>query len=113
MAKFEKGHTKLGGRQKGSLNKSREPIRALFAKFVLGDFDAYVEAMEKIRKNNPEAYVRAYNDAVKHVLPSLQSIMLETPGNEDNVLSARINSLAQNVAMQSDFNEPQPHHDAQ
>lgn len=94
MPQFEKGRPKSGGRQKGSLNKSREPIRQMYAEYVLGNFDAYKRAMEKLSTIDPAAYVRAYNDAVKHTLPALQSIELTTKDAAQTSLAERINSLA-------------------
>jgi hypothetical protein len=95
MPKFEKGHAPVGGgRKKGSLNKSREPIRQMFAEYVLGDFKAYTDAMAKLKKNDPAAYVRAFNDAVKHVLPALQSIELTAPSESRDTLAEYVNNLA-------------------
>ena len=95
MTKFEKGHAPVGGgRKKGSLNKSREPIRQMFAEYVLGNFKAYTDAMAKLKKIDPAAYVRAYNDAVKHVLPALQSIELTANNENRDSLVDRINNLA-------------------
>lgn len=94
MPKFEKGHPNVGGRKKGSLNKSREPIRQMFAEYVLGNFKAYTDAMAKLKKNDPAAYVRAFNDAVKHVLPALQSIELKAPSESRDTLAEYVNNLA-------------------
>lgn len=94
MAKFEKGHKKVGGIQKGGVHKSREPIRQMYADFVLGNFEDYKKAMNKLLTEDPASYVRAFNDAVKHILPALQSIEMTTKDVSQASLAEKINNLA-------------------
>lgn len=101
MTKFEKGHQKYGGREKGSLNKSREPVRKMYEEYVLGNFQAYKDAMEALSASDPAAYVRAYNDAVKHVLPALQSVELTTRGDSRSSLADYVNNLSMEAESES------------
>ena len=71
MARFKKGN-KLGGRTKGSKNKSTVKIREVFTKVIEDNLEQLTHDLNSIEK--PETRVKLLLDMAKFVVPQLKSI---------------------------------------
>jgi hypothetical protein len=99
MAKFEEGHEKIGGRVKGSANKSTQEARDIAERlgckpfevlclFAMGDFErlGYKEYTIKVIGENavdeltisPELRQKSARDACKYLHSELKSVEVST-----------------------------------
>lgn len=76
MAKFEKGNT-LGGRKKGSLNRSTEQMKLTIARAVNTSLNSLQEDLERIRKENPEKAIQLATKLLEYTLPKLKSVDIQ------------------------------------
>lgn len=92
--KFEKGHTKVGGRQPGSTNKANTELRNKIAALIEEQFEAIQADLEKLE---PKERVGAYLKFLEYVLPKQreQKIDLSTLTDEqiDDLLNRAMNRL--------------------
>ena len=68
---FEKGKDKTGGRQKGSTNKATKKTRDFINDLLEAEQSNILEALEKIRKDNPIEYMRQWNALLEFGTPKL------------------------------------------
>ena len=76
MAKFEKGN-KLGGRKKGSLNRSTEMAKVTLARLANTGLNNITEDLEKIRKKDPAQAAQIYLKLLEFVVPKLKSVEMK------------------------------------
>lgn len=88
---FEKGHIKEGGKQKGYVAPNVKELRSLIAEFTIEKFEAYCISMMQLE---PKDFVKAYQDMLKFVLPTLQSVALENTKGIANALTDKLRNLA-------------------
>lgn len=91
---FEKGHKKMGGMQKGWRDPSSKALRDLLSEYAIENFPTYVEAIETLRLKDTLAYVRAYNEMLRHVLPALQSVALNVTSQQSESITQHLLSMA-------------------
>jgi len=80
----------MGGMQKGWRDPATKALRDLLSDYAIDNFPQYVEAIDALRLKDTLAYVRAYNEMLRHVLPALQSVAL-------NVTNKQLESLTQHL----------------
>ena len=73
MAKFEKGN-KLGGRKKGSLNRSTEMAKLTLARLANKGLNNITEDLGKIRGKDPEQADQIYIKLLEFVVPRLKAV---------------------------------------
>lgn len=72
---FELGHTKIGGRAKGSLNKISLQLRETISDFLNDNFELIIKDFHSLQ---PKERVKFYCDLLNYGLPKLQSVQMET-----------------------------------
>lgn len=77
MPKFEPGHKKIGGSKPGAQYQFKGQLRQLLGEYAIEHLPDYQQSLEQLRLKDTSAYVRAYNDLLKHILPALQSVSLD------------------------------------
>ena len=75
-----KGHAKLGGRQKGTPNRTTKQARELLEKVLFGEIDNIHASLTSIRKESEDKYVDSLVKLFKYVLP--QKTDVTTDGKE-------------------------------
>ena len=65
----QKGHTKAGGRIKGTPNKSTAEIKEIITRVVGNQLDMLEDDLKKIRKESPARAAEIYMKMVDYVLP--------------------------------------------
>jgi hypothetical protein len=76
---FKKGHTKVGGKQIGSLNKTTKQSQELFMKIMNGQVKYIEPALKSIYEDDPEKYVNALSKLFQYFMPRKTDI---TTGDE-------------------------------
>jgi len=66
---FEKGHKKATGRPKGAENKITQSAREVFLETLEGQSEHIAEAFEKVRKENPKAYLDLFAKYAQYFVP--------------------------------------------
>ena len=79
MAKFEKGN-KLGGRKKGSLNRSTEMAKLTLARLANTGLNNIAEDLEKIRQKDPVEAAKLYIKVLEFVVPKLKAVDMQVSG---------------------------------
>ena len=77
---FAVGNTD-GGRTKGALNKTTKFSREVLSLALAGQEENIREALEKLSKKNPEAYINAVAKLLNYAIPKLQSTEISSNGN--------------------------------
>tara|TARA_Y200000002_G_scaffold340424_1_gene310959 strand:- start:3826 stop:4206 length:381 start_codon:yes stop_codon:yes gene_type:complete len=77
---FAVGNT-LGGRTKGALNKTTKFSREVLTLALAGQEENIRQALEKLSKKNPEAYINAVAKLLNYAIPKLQSTEISSNGN--------------------------------
>ena len=77
---FAVGNT-VGGRTKGALNKTTKFSREVLSLALAGQEENIREALEKLSKKNPEAYINAVAKLLNYAIPKLQSTEISSNGN--------------------------------
>jgi hypothetical protein len=95
--KFEKGHEKLGGRKKGSANKSSTDIKIKIAALIDEQFDSISSDLESLE---PKERVTAYFKFLEYVLPKQREQKIDwselTDEQVDELLNKALAKLDQN-----------------
>jgi hypothetical protein len=73
MAKFEKGN-KLGGRKKGSLNRSTEMAKLTLSRLANKGLNNITEDLDKIREKDPAQAAQIYLKLLEFVVPRLKAV---------------------------------------
>ena len=89
---FQKGHEKIGGRQKGTQNKTSTEIRKNATIMLQSELDVL---KEKLPKLNDSDYIKAIALLFKHVLPSQKQIEVDTIDHPVNFQVEIIDRLSQ------------------
>jgi len=79
MAKFEKGN-KLGGRKKGSVNRTTDMAKLTLARLADKGLNNINEDLEKIRKSNPLEAAKLYIKLLEFVVPKLKAVDMQVSG---------------------------------
>ena len=79
MPKFEKGNT-LGGRKKGSANKSTTLVRDSFASLLEGNLDQIKDDFAELE---PKDRIKLFLDLSKYVIPQLKQSEVKLEGSLD------------------------------
>lgn len=66
MSKFEKGNK---GKPKGAVNKITQTSRELFLETLEGESEHIAAAFEKVRKDNPRAYLDLFAKYAQYFVP--------------------------------------------
>jgi hypothetical protein len=77
---FSVGNT-VGGRTKGALNKTTKFSREVLTLALAGQEENIRQALEKLSKKNPEAYINAVAKLLNYAIPKLQSTEISSNGN--------------------------------
>lgn len=84
-----KGSPKLGGRQKGTVNKTTATAREAIAAFVDGNVERLNGWLDQIAEKDPDAAFKAFMSVVEYNIPKLartEMQALDKNGNKaDNV----------------------------
>lgn len=84
-----KGQPKLGGRQKGTVNKTTATAREAIAAFVEGNVERLNGWLDRIAEEDPDAAFKAFMSVVEYNIPKLartEMQALDKNGNKaDNV----------------------------
>lgn len=67
--KFEKGHKKLGGKQKGTVNKVTESARELFKQTLEAQVPSLLQAFEDVREKDPAKFLEIYAKYAQYFVP--------------------------------------------
>ena len=92
MAKFEKGN-KLGGRKKGSLNRSTEMMKLNVARAANMGLDYIKEDYERLREEDPKGALNLLMKLLEFNLPKLKSVDM----NVEADINQRIEEIIINV----------------
>ena len=85
---FEKGHKHAKGREKGSTNKATKKTRDVINDLLESEEANILEALEKIRKDNPIEYLKQWNALLEFGTPKLART--ELVGDDKKPLSIEI-----------------------
>lgn len=84
-----KGSPKLGGRQKGTVNKTTATAREAIAAFIDGNVERLNGWLDQIAEKDPDAAFKAFMSVVEYNIPKLartEMQALDKNGNKaDNV----------------------------
>jgi len=72
---------KLGGRTKGSVNKTTKFSREVLSMALAGQELNIKIALEKLYEKNPEAYINAITKLLNYAVPKLQSTEINAGSN--------------------------------
>jgi len=86
VAKFQKGHEKVGGRKAGTPNKANEAARLAIAKFVNDNVEKLQSWLDKIAEKDPKQAYDCFMAIVEYHVPKLART--ELAGDEDNPIKA-------------------------
>jgi len=89
---FTKGHDKIGGRKKGTQNKTSTEIRKNATLMLQSELDVL---KEKLPKLNDSDYIKAIALLFKHVLPAQKQIETDTISHPTNFQVEIIDRLSQ------------------
>jgi hypothetical protein len=76
---FKKGHTKIGGKIKGTENKLTGKARMVFVNIMEGEIDNIKNALDKVRTKDPSAYLNILSKFYPYFMPKQLDI---TSGGE-------------------------------
>jgi hypothetical protein len=71
--KFEKGHTKLAGKKKGTPNRTTTQAKEFLMSVMFGQLDNVNAMFEKLKKD-PAKYLDAYSKMFGYVMPKQTDI---------------------------------------
>ena len=57
MAKFTKGHKKLGGKEKGTPNKTTHEIKSVINLIVSGQIEKINDTLNQVQETDPDKYL--------------------------------------------------------
>ncbi len=91
---FKKGREKTGGRGKGTPNKipHKKELRELIKAYVEEHFN---EVPEKRMELEGSAWLKAYSDFCKFILPTLQAVQME--GSGKITIEDKLTELSQDI----------------
>ncbi len=69
--KFQKGHKKVGGKEKGVPNKATRDIKEAYRLLIENNLDNLTGWIEKIAVKDPEKAIRILADLSEYVVPKL------------------------------------------
>jgi len=69
MSKFKEGNKKVKGRPKGAENKLTSSAREVFLETLEGESEHIAAAFEKVRKDNPRAYLDLFAKYAQYFVP--------------------------------------------
>ena len=90
---FKKGHLKIGGRKKGSLNTRPTELRAVIHQFVTMNFDEVTRLWQSIE--DPDKKMKLYLDLCAFVLPKLQAVQADINVNRASDIESDLRMLAE------------------
>jgi len=68
---FQKGHKKIGGKEKGTENKTTEGIKQAYQMLIENNLDNLTEWLERVAMTNPAQAISIINDLSEYVIPKL------------------------------------------
>lgn len=78
MAKAAGGASEKIKQTRNKVGRPVSPMRKKLQEALLGLSDDYIAALEELRDDDNEAFVREYNKALPYVMPRLQTTKIET-----------------------------------
>ena len=81
---FKKGHSKVGGKKKGTQNVVTKDIKQAFQKLVEGNLDNMSKWLDRIAKKNPTQAMFIMMEMSKRFVPTLanSNVDITTNGKE-------------------------------
>ena len=86
------GRGRLGGRAKGTPNKTTQSMRALLARFCEEHYEDFVDTYERVL--NPKERCELYLKAQSFVTPKLNAVDLDMK-NTDNSFKSELERMAE------------------
>jgi len=71
---FKEGHEKIGGRKKGTANKSTNKIREAFTKLVEANLENMTSWLETVADTNPREALNIINQMAEYTTPKLARV---------------------------------------
>lgn len=71
---FTEGHQKVGGRKKGTPNKTTNIIREAFTKLVEANLENMTTWLEKVADQNPKEALNIINQMAEYTTPKLARV---------------------------------------
>lgn len=87
MAKFEKGHKKKGGREKGIENKITQDARELFISIMEGEVCHVQKALAAVRNEDSVNYLRLLTNLFPYFIPKKTDVT--TNGKDINMTDSK------------------------
>jgi len=87
---FKKGHKKIGGKDKGTPNKSTAAIKEAYQKLIEDNLDNLTKWLETIAEKDPEKAIRILADLSEYVIPKLARTDLRS---EDESMKPTLNVI--------------------
>jgi len=105
VAKFEKGHKKIGGKKAGAQNKVTRDIKEAYRLLIENNLDNLTGWVKQIAKNNPEKAIYILADLSEFVIPKLSRSEAEVT-NKIEMLQKSVNDLFPPDIIESIKDEP-------
>lgn len=80
MAKFEKGHKKIGGKQKGTENKTTRDIKEAFKNLIEMNLDNMTLWLSKVASKNPAQALFIISNLAEYTTPKQARTQIEHSG---------------------------------
>jgi len=77
---FQKGHKKLGGKEKGTENKVTSDARLLFKQTLEAQVPSLLQAFEDVRAKNPDRFLELFAKYAQYFIP--KQVDVTTKGEE-------------------------------
>ena len=87
MAKFEKGHKKKGGREKGIENKITQDARELFISVMEGQVPFVKESLAEVRKEDHATYLKLLTNLFPYFISKKTDVT--TNGKDINMTDSK------------------------
>jgi len=71
VAKFTKGHKKLGGKQRGAQNKATKDIKLAFQNLIENNLDNMTKWLEQVAATDPSKALILVKDLSEFIVPKL------------------------------------------
>lgn len=92
MAKFQKGHTKLGGRKAGTPNKISLDVRAKLSEMGCDPIEGLARVGMATEKDSPAIAARCYGELANYVHAKRRAV--ELTGPDGSAIEVNANSSA-------------------
>ena len=91
---FDKGHEKIGGRQKGSLNRTNKDLKSRIAQVVENGFESIEADLEALEAKDR---VNAYLKFLEYLLPKQRETKIDVSSLSDDEVEELLNKALNKV----------------